>query len=169
MAGALTENIAVLSLCGTTFDPMTEIDISMQNDPNASNYKLSIQQEQQVAEAFAVLLSNTDDPRTVGAVCVEEQPNGTGLLLRTAVNSGLQEERTANFRKIAGALRECTAGPFLNTNKAKLLTVLLRQGLGRLLRSDCHYLQTSTAYSPTFIPRKNASEGRQAGDHYKAD
>jgi len=168
MAGALTENVAVLSLCRTTFDPVTEIDLPTGYGNDGKNYALSIQQEQKVAEAFAILLANTDDPHSVGAVCLEEQPDKNGLLIRTAVNSGLQKERTANFTKIAEALRECTAGSLLYLCQAKILTTLLRKRFGCLLRSDCHYLQSSTAYPPTIIPRENASKGSYTGNTFKA-
>lgn len=160
MAGSLTENIAVLSLCRTTCDPITEIDLLTGYDNDAKNYALSIQQEQKVAEAFAILLANTDDPKTVGAICLEEQPDRDGLLVRTAVNSGLQKERTANFAKIADALQQCTAGSFLNLYQARILIISLKKRLGRLFRSDCHYLQSSTAHPPTIVARKSASKGR---------
>lgn len=160
MAGALTENIAVLSLCKTTCDPITEIDLLTEYGNDAKNYALSIQQEQKIAEAFAILLANTDDPNTVGAICLEEQPDRNGLLIRTAVNSGLQKERTANFAKIADSLRQCAAGSFSDLNQAKTLTIWLRKRLRRLLRGDCHYLQSPTAHPPTIVARKNASKGR---------
>lgn len=52
MAGAFTENVAVLSLCRTTCDAVTEIDLPTGDRNDAKNYALSIQQEQKVAEAF---------------------------------------------------------------------------------------------------------------------
>lgn len=114
MSTALTENIALLSLYGTTFELMTKTDASQRNSTEVHEYTLSFQHEQQIAEAFAVLLANTDNPSAVGAICLEEQPNGTGLLMRTAVNSGQQEARIASFSKIAASLQKCTSGPFSN-------------------------------------------------------
>ncbi|KAF2008556.1 hypothetical protein BU24DRAFT_415907 [Aaosphaeria arxii CBS 175.79] len=106
--GALTENIALLSLCGTTLEPLMDYTLPV-DPPGAIHHHLSLQHEQQVAEAFAILLANTDDPNAVGAICVEEQPNATGLLIRMAVNSGSQQERTSTFDRIICALKRLTA------------------------------------------------------------
>lgn len=97
MGGVLTESIGLLSLFGTTFGAITEIDAPLRNNTEVKDYTLPIQHEQWIAQAFAALLSNTDDPSAVGAVYLEEQPNGTGLLVRTAVSSGNQEIRMASF------------------------------------------------------------------------
>ena len=94
--------------------PNTEIDALLRNNIEVKDYTLSSQHEQRIAQAFTVLLADTDDPCAIGAVCLEEQPNDTELLVRTAVNSGNQEIRMASFGKIATALQQCTAGPSLN-------------------------------------------------------
>lgn len=120
--GALTENIAVLAQCDTTFGPTTKNALPPRN-PEVDGYKLSLQHEQQITEAFAVLLAITDDPSAVGAICLEEQRNATGLLIRTAVNSSNQEGRRASFERIARALEGCTAGL---SASLRLVTLLIR-------------------------------------------
>lgn len=109
--GALTENIALLALCATTFEPVIEKTLPLET-PAIGGHTLAIQHEQQITEAFAILLAHTDDPSAVGAICVEEQHSPAGLLVRTAVNSGSQEERIANFKRIARALEESAIGTF---------------------------------------------------------
>ena len=109
--GALTENIALLALCATTFEPVMEETLPL-GIPAVGDHTLTLQHEQQITEAFAILLTHTDDPSAVGAICVEEQRNPVGLLVRTAVNSGSQRERIANFKRIARDLEECAIGTF---------------------------------------------------------
>lgn len=107
--GALTENVALLALCATTFGPIKEETLPLERAVSGGRL-LSLQHEQQITEAFAILLANTDNLSKVGAVCVEERRSPTGLLIRTAVNSGSQEERMSNFVKIVRALESCAAG-----------------------------------------------------------
>ena len=103
--GAVAENIALLAL-----NPNLEtlsinpIPASLDQSQVANQYSLSFKQEQKIAEAFAVLLVNTDDTTKVGAVCIEEHRDGKGLVVRTAVNSGAQDERKSAFERIAGTL-----------------------------------------------------------------
>jgi hypothetical protein len=109
--GALTENIALLALCATTFEPVMEETLPLEISA-VGGHTITLQHERKIAEAFAILLAHTDDPSAVGAICVEEQRNPIGLLVRTAVNSGSQSERMANFKRIARALEECAIGTF---------------------------------------------------------
>lgn len=108
--GAITENIAVLSLFATTFEPITEYPIPTRKTAEDDHRRLSLKQEQELAEAFAVLLANDDNPSTVGAVCVEEQKGTPGIVIRTAVNTGDQKQRIAEFDRIAKALMRCSIG-----------------------------------------------------------
>ncbi|KAF1847189.1 uncharacterized protein K460DRAFT_280998, partial [Cucurbitaria berberidis CBS 394.84] len=136
--GALTENIALLALCDTTLEPMIEDHPPPEKSPEIDSYKLSFQHEQQVTEAFAVLLANTDDPNKVGAICLEEQPDG--LLIRTAVNSGDQKDRKASFERIARALESCTAGPSAQRDEetffGEIIAACQSRLLGRLRSSN---------------------------------
>jgi hypothetical protein len=110
--GALTENIALLALCATTFEPIIEETLPLEI-PVVGGHTLTLPHEEKITEAFAVLLAHTDDPSAVGAICVEEQRNPVGLLVRTAVNSGSQRERMAIFERLARALEECAIGTFI--------------------------------------------------------
>lgn len=107
--GAIAENIALLELLGPregyseNFVPPKFLDKS-----HASRYVLSLEDERRTAEAFAILLTNTDDGTKVGAVCVEQPPHGRGLVIRTAVNTGSQSDRKDAFVKITSALKRAS-------------------------------------------------------------
>lgn len=107
--GALAENIALLSLLSPKseylkYNPVPETfrDEAVTSD---GCRVLSFKHEQQTAKAFAILLSVSDDPKTVGAVCIEEGLDRESLVIRTAVNSGSQESRKSVFRAIARTLQ----------------------------------------------------------------
>ena len=108
--GALAENIALLGQLGKTVtDPTiqkTSILLQGKEDLYSSNSRLlSLEQEQRTAEAFALLLATSDDSNTIGAVCIEEHTDGSGFVVRTAVNSGSQKERMDTFRRLVNAAR----------------------------------------------------------------
>lgn len=107
--GAIAENIALLELLDSreeyseNFVPPKFLD---QN--HASRYALSLEDERRTAEAFAILLTNTDDCTKVGAVCVEQPTHGRGLVIRTAVSKGSQENRKDAFVRITTALKKAS-------------------------------------------------------------
>lgn len=105
MIGAITENIALLAVLAHNGKIESPTDNPIPATlANSAHRILSIRREKDLAEAFAVLLATTDDPSKVGAICVEEKPDKTGLVIRTAVNSGSQEERMRVFRDISRVL-----------------------------------------------------------------
>lgn len=57
---------------------------------NPARRTLTLKYEKQAAKAFAILFANIDSPDEVGAVCIEEKFDRSGLIVRTATNSGLQ-------------------------------------------------------------------------------
>lgn len=99
MAGAIRENIALLALLGPKLRLPAENQVAdaVRNDPSSHHRSLSFKYERGIAEAFTVFLATTDNPKKVGAICVEDKRDGTGLVLRTAVNSGSQAERKETF------------------------------------------------------------------------
>lgn len=104
----LSENIALLGQFGKTLtDPIVTTIPPWVNRDAQGNHKrlLTFEQEQRTAEAFALLLATTDDRNAIGAVCVEEQLDGSGFIVRTAVNSGSQDERLDTFRRLVNAAR----------------------------------------------------------------
>jgi hypothetical protein len=106
--GALSENIALLGQFGKTLaDPIINDTPPWVNRDSQGIHErsLTFEQEQRTAEAFALLLATTDDRNAIGAVCVEEQPDGSGFIVRTAVNSGSQNERLDTFRRLVNAAR----------------------------------------------------------------
>jgi hypothetical protein len=62
-------------------------------------------EERQVAEVFALFLSTNDDPYRVGAVCVQETHENGCLIVRTATNSGSQNERKMTFSRLINAAK----------------------------------------------------------------
>ncbi|KAL5400402.1 hypothetical protein PMIN03_012406 [Paraphaeosphaeria minitans] len=148
--GALTENIALLALCATTFEPVTE-DFLPLEIPAIGGHTLTLQHEQQITEAFAILLAHTDDPSAVGAICVEEQRNLVGLLVRTAVNSGSQRERMTNFKRIARALEECAMERNEEAFFEEIIAACQPRLLGRL--RSCHGRSFRKAAKPAIISR----------------
>lgn len=92
--GALSENIALLGQFGKTLtNPIINHTQLQQHGGLHSGRKrlLTFEQEQRSAEAFALLLATSDNRNTIGAVCIEEQPDGSSFIVRTAVNSGSQD------------------------------------------------------------------------------
>lgn len=111
MVGAITENIALLALLGSKLEPpkSNPVPHAMQHNAGAQRRLLSFKRELGISEAFSILLCMTDDPNRVGAVCVEETGQGSGLLLLTAVNSGSQKERVEAFHRINSVLADISA------------------------------------------------------------
>jgi hypothetical protein len=106
--GALSENIALLEQFGKTLtDPIVNYTPPWVNRGSQSSLErsLTFEQEQRTAEVFALLLATTDDRNEIGAVCIEEQPDGNGFIVRTAVNSGSQNKRLDTFRRLVNAAR----------------------------------------------------------------
>jgi hypothetical protein len=106
--GALSENIALLGQFGKTLtDPIiTSTPLWDKRGFQGRHERLlTFEQEQRTAEAFALLLATTDNRNTIGAVCIEEQPDGGGFIVRTAVNSGPQDERLDTFRRLIDAAK----------------------------------------------------------------
>ncbi|WEW59510.1 hypothetical protein PRK78_004984 [Emydomyces testavorans] len=108
--GAITENIALLALLDPK-EPETKnhIPASFADQNHASRFTLPLEVEKQTATAFAILLANTDDCKKVGAVCVEQQSNERGLVIRTAINKGDQAYRKEAFFKIKNALTKASS------------------------------------------------------------
>lgn len=153
--GALTENIVLLALLGSTFEPIT--GNSLPDVSTADGRRLSLKHEIQIADAFAVLLVDTDDPSAVGAVCVEELDNTAGILIRTAVNTGNQKERMSNFNRIARALMN---GLTLRKLQSTPL-IKCRSGREHVLGRDYSGLPATVVEPAAFNPFEALSKGRQ--------
>lgn len=90
--GVIEENIALLALLNAKVAPLTQQLLlpERRDSMNPARRTLTLKHEEQAAKAFAILFANTDSPDEVGAVCVEEKFDRSGLIVRTATNSGLQ-------------------------------------------------------------------------------
>lgn len=106
--GPISENTALLSLFPSKFEPKIAYPTppERRDSVHSSDYVLSLKHEKQCAEAFAILLPDTDDPDRIPAVCIEENSGGTGLTIRIASNSGSQKERAAGLQRVADKLKE---------------------------------------------------------------
>jgi hypothetical protein len=121
--GAIAENIALLSMVDTQLELPTSSSLPNETLSNRElSYSLDPKHEQQIAQTFAILLAYDDRPEKVGAVCVEELSNGSGLVIRTAVNSGSQTERMQTFRKLANAISVISASGMMNSHPQQDLT-----------------------------------------------
>lgn len=67
--------------------------------PSSSDWKLTIDQEKQLAEDFACITSSRWDPNRVTAVCVEEEQGG--LIVRVAANTGDVSATVQNLQGVA--------------------------------------------------------------------
>ncbi|EEP77644.1 predicted protein [Uncinocarpus reesii 1704] len=115
---AITENIALLGLLDAKEpEARNNVPAKFTDEKYAARFPLSFKEEQRTAEAFAILLANTDDCKKVGAVCVEQQPDGHGLVIRTAVNCGNQTARRDIFTKIIRALKKASSSLIRSARK----------------------------------------------------
>lgn len=72
---------------------------------------LTLEQEQSIASSLSFLSSYTDDPNRVSALCMEETPGNSGLLIIIASNSGSVEPLKAGMMAMANVLmNEATDG-----------------------------------------------------------
>jgi hypothetical protein len=103
----LTENIALLAQFPKYLEePATNQPPSWPTSKAAGYTRnLTLEQEKRWAETFALLLATTNDPSRVGAVCIEEKPDGSGFVVRTATNTGSQEGRKSTFYRLINAAK----------------------------------------------------------------
>jgi hypothetical protein len=102
---ALSENTALLDWVQPLEISVTSKAVHFATRLESPSRTLSRKHEKQLAQAFAVLLANEDDPDAVGAVAVEEKLNHQGFLLMTATNIGSQKARLASFVQIMDGIR----------------------------------------------------------------
>ncbi|KAF2427245.1 hypothetical protein EJ08DRAFT_360601 [Tothia fuscella] len=137
--GALVENISFLNQFAnqgrTLSEPFFELlplKGRLGKDDTEHKRALSFNEERRLAEVFALVLATTDKPSRVVAVCIEEQANCSGIIVRFAANVRTsEEEKVILFNKIINAAR-CEKGsdqewPLLNEIvKAHQLRILRR-------------------------------------------
>lgn len=89
----LAENIFLL-------ERITKMPENGHNNPIAAQFhrcqlterSLTLEQEQSVVSALSFLSSYTDDANKVSALCIEEDPGSSSLIVSTATNSGQMEK-----------------------------------------------------------------------------
>jgi hypothetical protein len=102
----LSENIDLLSqLCkipvpASVNDPESAIE----RFKGMGVYTLPFKYEMQTAKAFSILLPKALNSDKVGALCIEEKPDGSGLIIRIAINYGNQEERRNTLQRVSNIL-----------------------------------------------------------------
>jgi len=72
--------------------------------PRNSAHQLSILRENEITSNLAFLSAISDDSLRVSAVCVQEQPNGKGITIRIASNTGDLSNVISGFRTLARSL-----------------------------------------------------------------
>jgi hypothetical protein len=104
---ALSENIAFLSQFAKYLEEPTtnQLPSSLASKKVSDGRCLTLEQEKKLVETFALLLATASDTTRVGAVCVEESRDGTGIIVRSTINTGIQEPRRATFRRLINAVR----------------------------------------------------------------
>lgn len=101
----LLENITLLwTLCQIPGKPK-ENRIRQVHDEGR---QLSWDREKQLADIFAFISAWTDDSARVMAVCVEENPEKTGMIISLASNSGDLSHVTQGFNDIARILEQAS-------------------------------------------------------------
>ena len=101
----LTENITLLwTLCETPEQPK-ENQIREGYDQGR---QLPRNRETQLADSLAFISATTDDMRQVMALCIEEDPDKTGMTIRLASNTGDLSLVTEGFNGIARTLEQAS-------------------------------------------------------------
>jgi len=102
--------IVLHQLLNDTPEPPSEnaIHDSISSNNTSSPRVLSLKREKELAEALAFLAGNTDDPKKVIALCIEEEPDGKGMTIRLAVNNGDLENVQNGFRRFSDILQSIT-------------------------------------------------------------
>ncbi|EON64505.1 hypothetical protein W97_03738 [Coniosporium apollinis CBS 100218] len=67
---------------------------------------LKLEHEQSIVSALSFLSSYTDDCYKVSAICVEEMPDGRGLFISIAANSGELRKMKAGLERLAKILMD---------------------------------------------------------------
>ena len=102
----LVENSTLLRLINKVPERAAEFSLEGQQDEGR---RLTLQHEKQLATSFAFILATNDDMSQVKALGIEEAPDGMGLTLRIASNSGNILQTRAGLQKITALLEKITA------------------------------------------------------------
>ncbi|THZ16543.1 hypothetical protein D6C91_06313 [Aureobasidium pullulans] len=107
--GAITENIAFLAFLKHRGRSKTNPIPLCPCNSSKDIFSLSFKHEVIIGKAFALILVNTNDKSKVGAVCIEERVDQSGITVRSATNTGSQEKRESAFTRIAKLLEHLSA------------------------------------------------------------
>ena len=104
----LLATIVLLQLLNDTPELPSDNIISDVTIPNESPSRrvLRLGREKELAEVFAFLAASTDNPAKVVALCIEEKPNGKGMIVRMAVNNGGLRKVEHGFQEIGKILEK---------------------------------------------------------------
>ena len=108
----LAENVALLQRIRRNPAPPTKNEIRLRDDE--AGRALKLQYEVEVVESLAYLSTYSDEPKDVMALCIEEKPDLSGLIVKYATNSGSGGRLQQGLEKITGILTqeaECTTFP----------------------------------------------------------
>ena len=101
----LVENITLLrTLCKIPGQPIE----SKVLEGHDEGRQLSRDRERQLVDSFAFISATTDDPLRVMAICIEEHPDGAGMTICLASNTGDLTPVTQGFICIARILEQAS-------------------------------------------------------------
>lgn len=100
----LLENMAFLLSITEKPEDASRNETSLGNDDG--HRQLDPEHERRLAGDLAFLAATTDDPNKVMAVGLEEHPDGRGLTIRVATNTGVLRDTLPGLRAIANTLEQ---------------------------------------------------------------
>ncbi|MCJ1382953.1 hypothetical protein MMC17_006066 [Xylographa soralifera] len=136
----LAQNIFILQALNETPVPPSEnsIDHYAASHSFSPTRVLSLVHERRLVEILTYWASSSDDPRKVIALCVEEEKNGKGMIVRLAVNHGNLDQVNASFNAMKVTLEEAAAsngallGQYLKTLRRQIADLNQNRILARL-------------------------------------
>ena len=102
----LLQKVILLQWLNRAPEKPSEINLleSGRGEDDSFERVLGLQQEKDLAQAFAFLAARTDDPRKVVAACLEEGADHRYLTVRLAMNNGNLDNVIVGFEKMAKIL-----------------------------------------------------------------
>lgn len=102
---------AIVQLSKLRQTPRQEVNYRQQYQGNskASDYILRFEDEMQLADHVAFVAHGCEGFSEIAAVCIEEQPNQQGLLVRLARNELRYTREVENIRGLLQVLEDCAS------------------------------------------------------------
>lgn len=99
----LLQKISLLATLGPIGDGPRRHNLTAQTDIRRS---LTVEQEAEIVDNLAFLSYRRKDSQNVTAICMEENEDGEGMLVRLAVNGGALSQIACGVREICMILEQ---------------------------------------------------------------